>query len=69
MPDYRFDRTAFKMQTFKEADLESDKFILFSNLFNIHDAEFSVLKNRDIWDMRHEIKKRGIYMILFKRRD
>jgi hypothetical protein len=55
--------------SFKEADPGSDKFILFSNIFNLPDSELRILKNRDIWDIRYEIKRRGIYMILFKRRD
>jgi hypothetical protein len=55
--------------SFKEADPGSDKFILFSNIFNLPDTDISVLKNRYIWEIRHEIKKKNIYMILFKRRD
>jgi hypothetical protein len=55
--------------SFKEANLESDNYILFSNIFNIPDKDLNDLADENKWTIEHKIKKRGVYMILYKRRN
>ncbi len=55
--------------SFKAADLRSDKYVLYSNVFNVPDEKLEVLKNPEIWTTMHKIKNRGIYMILLKRKE
>jgi hypothetical protein len=55
--------------SFKVTDLGSDKYVLYSNVFNIPDEKREILANQEIWTIMHKIKKRGVYMILYKRKD
>ena len=55
--------------SFKVTDLGSDKYVLYSNVFNIPDKKLEILANKEIWIIMHKIKKRGVYMILYKRKD
>lgn len=52
---------------FKEADFSHDTFILFSNVFNLQDAEIDELFSNNRWEEIKKIEYNRVYMILFKR--
>lgn len=53
---------------YKEKDLRADSYILYSNIMNdFSDAELWRLQEE--WDIVHDIRKRGIKMILYRRQE
>ena len=54
-------------RSFKDADLEKEDFILFSNVCNLNDETIATLFSEKNWTKEKIIKKRGVYMILFRR--
>jgi hypothetical protein len=54
--------------SFSEANIGSDDYILFSNVFNVPDEIQDDLLIHEKWNCLHKIKKRGVYMILYQRR-
>lgn len=53
--------------SFKDADLEKEDFILFSNVCNLNYETIDTLFSEKNWTKEKIIKKRGVYMILFRR--
>ena len=54
-------------QSFKDADLEKEEYILFSNVYNHSDEIIDKLFLSNNWIIEKTIKKRSVYMILFRR--
>jgi len=54
-------------QSFKDADLEKEEYILFSNIYNQSDEIIDKLFLSNNWIIEKTIKKRSVYMILFRR--
>jgi hypothetical protein len=54
-------------QSFKDADLEKEEYILFSNVYNQSDEIIDKLFLSNNWIIEKTIKKRSVYMILFRR--
>lgn len=54
-------------QSFKDADLEKEEYILFSNVYNQSDQIIDTLFSGNIWKREKMIRKRNVYMILYKR--
>lgn len=52
---------------FKDADLEKDNFILFSNVYNLSDDKIDDLFSDKKWIMEKSIKNSGVSVILFRR--
>ena len=52
-----------------DADLGSDKYILYSNVYNTDDRYIDELFDRTKWEPCLEEHRSGIFMILFKRRN
>ncbi len=52
---------------FKEAEIDSDKYILYSNVFNLDDKTINALFYSKNWLVIKSISKRCVKMILFKR--
>jgi hypothetical protein len=63
----RFTDLSADSSAFKEADLLNDKYILFSNVFNVADKKIDELYNTKKWIVKQKIKKRGVYMVLFQK--
>jgi len=55
------------IQSFKDADLEKEEYILFSNIYNQSDQIIDTLFSEKIWIREKTIRKRNVYMILFKK--
>ena len=54
-------------QSFKDADLGKEDYILFSNVFNQSDEIIDKLFSEKNWTKEKIIEERGVYMILFRR--
>jgi hypothetical protein len=54
-------------QSFKDADLEKEEYILFSNVYNQSDDIIDKLFLSNNWTIEKPIVKRGVFMILFRR--
>lgn len=54
-------------QSFKDADLEKEEYILFSNVYNQSDEIIDKLFLSNNWTIEKTIKKRSVYMILYRR--
>jgi len=54
-------------RSFKDADLKKEDYILFSNVYNQSDEIIDSLFSQKNWTKEKIIKKRGVYMILFRR--
>ncbi len=52
---------------FKDADFEEDEYILFSNVYNLKDAQINDLFSGKNWIIEKEIKNKGVCVILFRR--
>jgi hypothetical protein len=66
---YKFIDLIESNQALKDADLQKEKFILFSNVYNRKDDVIDTLFSGKSWIKEKIIKKKGVYMILFKRRE
>ena len=55
-------------QSFKDADLEKEEYILFSNVFNQSDEIIDNLFLSNNWTIEKIIKKGSVYMILSRRK-
>jgi hypothetical protein len=55
------------IQAFKDADPENEEYILFSNIFNQSDQNIDTLFSEKFFIKEKIIRKRNVYMILFKR--
>ncbi|MGM5469636.1 hypothetical protein ACS386_05115 [Flavobacteriaceae bacterium LMO-SS05] len=53
---------------FKTCNLRTDKYILFSNAFNVSDEVINALKSPEKWVLIKEFKKNRIYTRLYKRK-
>jgi hypothetical protein len=54
-------------RSFKDSDPEKEKYVLFSNVFNQSDEIIDKLFSEKNWTRERIIKKRSVYMILFRR--
>jgi hypothetical protein len=55
--------------SFKEADLQTDKYILFSNVYNRPYNQLVELYSAGKWKEIEKVERRGVYLILFKRKE
>ena len=54
-------------RSFRDADLQKEEYILFSNIYNQSDEILDKLFLGNNWTIEKIIKKRSVYMILFRR--
>jgi hypothetical protein len=52
----------------EDADLDSDKYILYSNVYNVSDLYIDELYDKSKWDSCLEVHRNRIFIILFKRK-
>jgi hypothetical protein len=54
---------------FKEADLQTDKYILFSNVYNRPNNQLEELFSAGKWKEIEKVERRGVYLILFEKKE
>lgn len=55
--------------SFREADFRRDRYILYSNIYNISDDKINELFLSDRWNKVENVERRGVKVILFKRKE
>jgi len=62
----KFKNLSEDLSGFKAKDMQTDKFILYSNIMNDY-SDTELWRLREEWEVLHEIRKRGVKMILYRR--